>query len=282
VEREEIKRLKRRTIKLEEQLTEIKKDLIGIVRTLEKQENRFFELEEVDSLHAYPADRNIESIQVQLTRLKKYFPTLQLECAVSPRLPELAEGQILIPKFLKIASNYNEALEKVLEILAKERSDFLNGRDGELGENYLRLNNRTAMALEMLEKTKKGDYLLIPVQLGHRHLGKSSRRANVLFEPNEFGLGPFEIAIFLLTHPKWLTTENDLGIDCVGGEYGPYKHARFKNILCLYYLKGKLHFNDRWGGCPDEKFGAASAFLPKKVAINLRVDYVSTSFLKVF
>lgn len=255
--------LKRKTLKLEEQLVELKKELSGIIKKLEKQENQFFRLEEIKSSYCYPPGREIKNCQEQVSRLRKYFPALQSKIVTPVKLPKLAEGWLVIPKLSKISSSYNEALEIILEMLAKERSDFLNGREGELSEDYLRLDAKTQKAITILEKTTEGDYLIIPVQLGSRHLGRSSRRAKILFESNEFGLGPLEIAVFLLTHPEWLTNENDLGIDCVGGEYGPYKHARFKNILCFYYLKGKLHLNDRWGGCPDEKFGAATAFLPK-------------------
>lgn len=264
MKQEDLRRLKSRTIKLEEQLMEVRKSLTEIVSRLKRQEDKFFQLEEVISSYTYPPDRTINDVQGQLTRLKKYFPTLRLGNITSLTLPEYAEGWIVVPKFSKIASDYNSALEITLKILAKERPIFLNGREGEIGKEYLRLDNRTARAIEILNRTTKKDYLVFPVQLGGYYLGKSPRRVKVLLKPNEFGLGPFEIAIFLLTHPRWLTTEDDLGIDCVGGEYGPYKHGRFKNILCFYFLKNKLHLNDRWGGCPDRKFGAATGFLQKK------------------
>ena len=264
---EDLRKLKRKTIKLEEQLMEVRKILTETVIRLKRQENKFFELEEITSSYTYPPDRKIESVQNQLIHLEKHFPSLHLGNVIPSALPEYAEGWIVVPKFSKIASDYNSALEIALEIFAEARPNFLNGREGELGKEYLRLNNRTVRAIEMLNETTKRDYLLLPVQLGSRHFGRSSRRARVLLKSNEFCLGPFEIAMFLLAHPKWLTREDDLGIDCAGGEYGPYKHARFKNILCFYFLKNKLHFNDRWGGCPDEKFGVASAFLPKNLGL---------------
>jgi len=236
MKQEDLRRLKRKTIKLEEQLMEIREILTETVSKLERQEDKFFQLEEVTSSYTYPPDREINDIQSQLTRLKKYFPALDLENVTSLSLPEYGEGWIVVPKFSKIASEYNSALEIALKILAKERPNFLNGREGEIGKEYLRLNKRTARAIEILNETTKKDYLVFPVQLGGCYLGKSPRRVKVLLKPNEFALGPFEIAIFLLTHPKWLTTENDLGIDCVGGEYGPYKHGRFKNILSFYFL----------------------------------------------
>jgi hypothetical protein len=264
---EELRKLKRRVIKLEEQSIEIKEALIKIIKKLEEQESEFFEIEEVASSYTYPSDRKIESIHTQLIYLRKYFLSLQLKDPIPSTLPEYAEGWIVVPKFWKIAPDYNAALEIVLDLLHKVCPNFLNGRDGELSKEYLRLNDRTQRAIEMLSETTQGDYLLLPVQLGSRYVGKSPRRVRVLLQPNEFCLGPFEITIFLLTHSKWLTSENDLGIDCTGGEYGPYKHARFKNILCFYFLNNKLHLNDRWGGCPDKKFGTATAFLPKNLKL---------------
>jgi hypothetical protein len=264
---EEMRRLKRKVVKLEEQLIEIKENLIKILEKLKEQESEFFEIEEINSSYTYPPGREIASVQTQLTYLRKYFPSLQLKEKIPATLPEYAEGWLVVPKFSKIASDYNDALETALRILQKARPNFLNGRDGELGKEYLRLNDRTLKAIEILSETTKGDYLLLPIQLGCRYVGKSPRRVRALLQPNEFCLGPFEIAIFLLTHQKWLTTEDDLGIDCTGGEYGPYKHARFKNILCFYFLNNKLHLNDRWSGCPDKKFGTATAFLPKNLKL---------------
>lgn len=199
---ENLRKLKRKTIKLEEQLIEVRKTLTEALGRLEEQENKFFELEEVTSSYIYPLDRKIEDVQNQLIHLEKHFPALHLGNVIPSALPEYAEGWIVVPKFSNIASDYNDALETTLEILAEERPNFLNGREGELGKEYLRLNDRTVRGIEMLDETTKGDYLLFPVQLGSRHLGRSPRRARVLFKPHEFSLGPFEITVFLLTHPK--------------------------------------------------------------------------------
>ncbi len=115
------------------------------------------------------------------------------------------------------------------------------------------------MALETL-MSGNGDFLVFPSQFGMRHLGKSARQAHMDLSENEFGLGPLEIACFLLTHRDWLSSEDDLGIDCIGCEYGPYGHAFFKYIL-FFYFKKYLKFQERWCGCPDARFGPATGFL---------------------
>ena len=265
MEEKDCKELKRSTLKLEEQLIELREDLSRIIEKIDKEKDRLFTYEEIESFNCYPPERRIKTPLEQVKRLQKYFPDFQCKVEIPRKLPEYAEGWLVLPKFSKISYSYNKSLILILDILLSERPDFLNGREGELEEDYLRLDGRTEKVISQLERVTEGDFLVIPVQLGRRHLGRSPRRAKILFNSNEFGLSPLEVATFLLTHSEWLTSEDDLGIDCIGGEYGPYNHGRFKNILCFYYLKGRLHLNDRWGGCPDKKFGAATGFLYQEI-----------------
>jgi len=222
----------------------------------------YFEEEETSSSLIYPAGRKVKTIQQQILLLKEYFSLDEGKILNAYKLPESAEGHLVIPKYYKIASSYNKALEIILDLLQKERPYLLNWRKGELGKDYLRLTRRTKQSLDKLDKTTQGDCIIIPVQIGLQHLGKSARKAYALFKPNEFGLGPFEISTFLLTHLEWLSTPDDLGIDCIGCEYTPYKHGYFKYILFFYFFENTLRFGDRWCGCPDKKFGPATGFLP--------------------
>ena len=226
-----------------------------------RKKGKKFEEEEVVSSMLYPAGRKIKTIQQQLLLLAGYFPSLKAKLSSVGKPPSAAEGWIVIPNYSVIALDYNQALETALDLLQKERPRLLNWRKGELGKNYLRLTRRTEKALHKLNKMNRGDYLVIPAQLGLRHLGRSARRTHILLETNEFGLGPFETTIFLLTHPEWLSTPDDLGIDCIGCEYTLYKHGYFKYILFFYFFGNSLRFGDRWCGCPDKKFGPVTGFL---------------------
>lgn len=221
----------------------------------------YFGEEEVGSSMLYPAGRKIKTIQQQLLLLTEYFPSIKAEVSGMDELPDATERWVVVPRHSVIASDYNKALEIALDFLQRERPYFLNWRKGELGKDYLRLTRRTERALNKLNGAVLGDCLAIPAQLGLRHLGRSARRAHVLLKPNEFGLGPFETAIFLLTHPEWLSAPNDLGVDCIGCEYTPYGHGYFKYILFFYFSGDTLRFGDRWCGCPDRKFGPATGFL---------------------
>ncbi len=227
-----------------------------------QKQGESFENEEIDSLTTYPVGHKIKSIQEQLALLKRYFPSLKVETQIPLQLPEIAEGWIVVPKFFRIATDYNEALRMAMDLLQRERPYLLNWRKGELGKGYLRLTNRTQRSLNKINEIAQGDYAVIPSQLGLRHIGRSARRTYALFKPNEFGLGPFEITIFLLIHPEWLSTPDDIGIDCVGCEYTLYRHGYFKYILFFYFFENNLRFGDRWCGCPDKKFGPATGFFP--------------------
>lgn len=125
----------------------------------------------------------------------------------------------------------------------------------------MRLTEKTAAALKKLEEETPGDYLVFPAQLGSRHAGRSVRRARACFGAEEFGLGPFEVASYLLTTPERFTRWGDLVIDCAGVEYQPSPDKEFGHCLYFNFDYGRLHFSGRWTGDADGFFGSASGFL---------------------
>lgn len=225
----------------------------------------YYREEELESNSHYPLSRQILTIDKQLSPLVAFFPGLKVGNLSIPALGQFSEGHLVLPKFQLISGGYEEAVREVVDLLEKQRPNFINCHKDELNSRYLRLTARTMNAWELINQAPDSDYVILPVQLGNRHLGRSARRQNVLLDSNEFGLGPFEISIFLLTHPFWLSSNDDLGIDCVGAEYGPYKHGHFKYILFYHYLGSNLRLSDRWCGCPDKKFGPATGFLDKNI-----------------
>jgi len=221
----------------------------------------FFLEDKVSSKHHYPKNRIILPVIDQINALRKFFPALNYKKDhFLPPLSTQAEGWLVLPKPRFIASSYNKALEKTLNLLNKERSYFLNCLCGELNTKYLQLTQRTKNFLSHLSAKSHDDLCFLQIQLGSRHIGKSARQAYFDFAENEFGLGPYEITIFLLSHSDWLSSSLDMGIDCIGCEYGPYKHGFFKYVLFFYFHK-ILKLEERWCGCPDARFGAATSFL---------------------
>jgi|SRR5208337_2532792 len=222
--------------------------------------------EEVASKYGYTLA--VKPICEQLLALMKYFPGLDpgpaLTCSKSlGELPEGAEGWFVIPKPEKVAKTYGEALETALTHLAAQRGGkFTNWRDGKLGPKYLRLTEKTQKALEALSATQSGDFLIIPAQFGIRHRGRSVRRAREVFVAKEFGLGPFETAIMLLTHPKRLARYENLFIDCPGAEYDYSAFGSFDRAPYFDFCGGRLRFGTDLVSDYYDYYGAASAFLP--------------------
>jgi len=221
--------------------------------------------EETESNYGYPNGFVIRSVSEQVETLLKHFPNLDsshVEELASGDLPEGAEGWAVIPKFDKLGKTYHQALETVLSLIANDR-EFQNWREGELTEKHMKINEKTAQSHEKLNE-QPGDFWVVPFQFGIRHRGKSVRRARAVFTKFEFGLGAYEVAILLLTHPDRIQ-RNYLNIDCAGVEYTPSADGDFFACLCFgwssYYERLALDYS-RTGKASNE-WGSTSAFLPQ-------------------
>lgn len=194
--------------------------------------------EETSSSYDYPKDFQYLPIEEQVAKLQELFPglkTANLDIAKG-ELPEGAGGWVAIPRWDKLASTYNEAVLLALDKLGKSRK-FYNYRDGELSEKYLRQNERTIQMWQTLcDQQPDCDILIVAVQWGKRHRGRSVRRARECFMANEFGLGIFATMAMLLVHPKRLQTWEQLHWDCAGDDYD-------------------WDADDQWTDCPDCRFG---------------------------
>lgn len=227
----------------------------------------FFANEERPSTYEYPQSYAIRPVCEQLVEFGKHFPNLNsgpvLACSKQlPEHPLLAEGPFVVPKWQKVASSHNEAVEKVLGLIGNKRA-FHNYRKGALGPKYLRQSERTMVAESMLDNQQPGDYLLLWAQFGLLHRGKSVRRVRVIYAPNEFGLGAFAIGCMLLTHPERLVQLEQLHIDCPGDEYAPDAGGVFSDAPFFLFSVGGVKFDADSVALPVESYGSASAFLPQ-------------------
>jgi hypothetical protein len=193
--------------------------------------------------------------------------------------PEQKEGMFTIPKWTKIAKTYNEAVEKALSVLAKERN-FYNWREGKLNKDFLKETEKKKNLMKELYK-QKGDYISFPAQLGEKYQGKSVEDARDLMEINEFGLGAYEMACILISHPNILTKNEDLWIDCVGDEYSPGADGQFVFAPYFGFFDGMVRFVARWVSDVSGHFGAASAFFPQSKIGSLNLDTFSLKDIKI-
>ncbi|MBI2625137.1 MAG: hypothetical protein HYW70_02295 [Candidatus Nealsonbacteria bacterium] len=232
---------------------------------LENLMSPFFANEEASSNYGYPQGYAVKPISEQLVELSKHFKSLNnssvLACSNElPALPAGAEGWFAVPRWEKVASSYNEAVKKVLYLIGKTRN-FYNCRKYALGPKYLRLSERTAVALQMICEKQKGDFLLIPAQFGLTHRGRSVRRVRVVYAPHEFGLGSFIAGCMILSHPERLVQWEQLHIDCPGDEYSPGADGRFDSAPIFFFVDSEVKFNAFWVSLAREHDGSASGFV---------------------
>lgn len=220
--------------------------------------------EETESNYGYPDGFRIRTPQEQVETLKKHFPNLDSSYVTelaSGELPEWTEGWGVIPAYEEVGKTYHEATVRAIGLFVKDRK-FQNWREGALTEEHLRLIEKTAQAHALLNK-QKGGYRVFPFQFGQRWRGHSVRNAQVRFADNEFGLGPYEAAILLLTHPDRITGPNQLNIDCAGCEYRPGADGDFFACLRFYWYYSYEQLGLVYYGTDFvyKQWGAASGFL---------------------
>lgn len=227
----------------------------------------FFANEEVNSNYDYPQGYTVKPVCEQLVELSKHFNGLNtndvLACSKElPALPAGAEGWFAVPRWDKVAKTYNEAVEKVFDLIGKTRV-FHNYCQGKLGPKYLWLSERTAIAPQILGEKQRGDFLLIPAQFGLTHRGRSVRRVReVIANSPQFGLGSFIVGCMILSHPERLVQTEQLHIDCPGDEYDPDADDRFGRAPIFCFHDGRVRFDADWSDSADGHCGSASGFLP--------------------
>lgn len=224
--------------------------------------------EEVESTHVYLSGYTAPApIPEQHAALRKVFDELYGydERAVSMPVPAICEGLFLLPRWVRVAPTYGEAVEKALEALSRSLSGrFYNYRQGELAAEFLRRHVRTTDKLrELATQQRESDFLIVPAQFGMRHRGRSVRRVREVFQANEFGLGAFEIACMLIAHPTRLAHYDDLWLDAPGDEYAPDAGGEFSSAPRFRFDDGQVEFGTSWFGDAGDGYGSVSGCLPE-------------------
>lgn len=236
--------------------------------------------EEVPSRYGYLSGYKpgVMDIDRQITALQGMFPGLNgtnpeyLERVKSGslKLPETAEKFAAIPNWKKhselFGATYNDALQKILGLIVQARDgNFDNYRKGQIGPDRLRQSKKAeAYWNKTIEEQDNPDILIVPIQFGLLHRGRSVRRAREVMRQNEVGLVAFAVGICLLTHPERLQHYDDLWIDCAGDEYDdPDSGVRFDLAPCFGFDGVKLRFGADWFGSASGFYGSASAVLPQ-------------------
>ena len=221
--------------------------------------------EKVESSYTYPKDYKVKNISEQIKILHQLFPNIGSanEKLAKQPLPLGAEGWFAIPRWEKIAPTYNEAVQKVLDLINRDRNGMFFNYENQLGPQYLRQSQKSIKAFRELGNKQKGyDILVVPAQFGLLHRGQSVRRARSIMNTNEFGLGAFAIGIMLLTHPEREVQNKQLHVDCAGDEFSPFADGNFSKVPIFYFFYDILKFCTILYELTYKDSGSASAFLP--------------------
>jgi hypothetical protein len=135
--------------------------------------------------------------------------------------------------------------------------------EGEITVDRLRQHARTAMMLERIGETQRGDLLVIPSQFGLRHAGRSVRRGRAVYAKTEFGHGALAVGSMTLTHPKRFVRWEQLHTDCAGDGFAPEADGVFSRAPFFDFDGGKVKFGARPVADAHDQCGTSSGFLPQ-------------------
>lgn len=158
---------------------------------------------------------------------------------------------------------YNLAMNELLNVVAASDKKFVDYTERKVGSKRLKLTQKTEEVYAKLEALMPGDVMIVAVQTGLLHRGKSVQRARVTFGEKEFGLCAFAVGCILLTHPERLKHVDHLWIDCAGSEFFPESDEVFACCPCWNFSGGELKFG--WGHVSDyfPYYGSASGVSPE-------------------
>jgi hypothetical protein len=239
---------------------------LRIIEILREISSDQFAKEEVESNFKYPSNYKVKSILEQIKIISDFFPevkTADYKFAENI-LPPSSEGWFAIPKWQKVATNYQGAVERVISLIKKTR----RGRTHHCWEliedvDSFSRSKRSDKAFSVLGQEQKNcDILIVPCQFGLKHRGRSIRRALEAMPSYEFGLGAFDVGIMLLTHPERLSHCKDLWIDCPGDK------LESEDLNCAPSFFGfdgtELVFGMSYKDHPHDSSGSASGMLLSK------------------
>lgn len=235
----------------------------GAIRELSL--SSLFASDEVKSHFAYPASYGVKEVGMQVAILRDLFSELKNatydESIVTRPHPRRAEGWFAIPRWQKLSSFYNAALDRIFEVMEAELM-LCNFRQGQTGPEYLRQCDKTAKAFLRIGNEQKGhDILIVPCQFGRLHRDRSVRRALEVMNVAQFGLNAFAAGCMLLTHPEREKCFDQLHIDCAGDEFSPKADGDFTHSPAFEFLAERLTFSAYRSSDKFIHCGSASGFL---------------------
>ncbi len=266
--------------RLNENGGELKKRMMALVQELSATD-RYID-QQVDSTWAYPPEyQGPKDFPQQVEILLGILPGLDPELALrwyndiyaKLVVPDWVEGVFAVPSESALkrlfhpeatdrATAYCSSVQLLLGKISKSRS-FYNYRDGQIDPAHLWRTERTIEMLDRLIEMQGGsDIIVLPIQLGLRHRGRSVLRARECFEAQEFGAGSLEASTITLTHPERFVRWEQLHMDLPGDDFSSEADGQADKAPYLNFNDGKVKFNAFRVDNPYEYYGSVSCWLP--------------------
>ncbi|MFA5173503.1 MAG: hypothetical protein WC435_03870 [Candidatus Paceibacterota bacterium] len=234
-----------------------------------------FNDEEVESSYEYPPDyQGPHNIEKQIQAVAGMFnlnPKPALEYIKHlPSLDSFVPAQALpfvswfaVPWYEAVNPEYTKAVQVTLDKLSSSRR-FENYRKGRIVPERLRQLERTIRMMNQIHKHQPGDIIILALQLGRLHRGRSVRRARERFAGNEYGLNSFVGNVIALTHPERFEKNDELDMDLPGDEFDdPGSGDSFGRAPFLDFDDGRLGFGAGFVSRCFDDYGSGSGFLPQ-------------------
>jgi hypothetical protein len=226
---------------------------------------------------SYP--EHLKSREEQIQILTGIYPCLNASGCGSfgNHLDSVMEGALAVPKIgdcstiEEFCTAYLGVAKQAYAVLKERNPGKRFMADAEL--DGLKLVKKTAGKLFELNRMSDGVFFSFPVQIGNKYRGIPFRDLywpEIKMDNNEFGLGPYEAIIFLLTHPEHLEKYDNLVVQCSGAlvdkKYPapevPHR-AEFRMLGSFFFWKIRKKL---WVGLNDitqawPNFGLATGFV---------------------
>ena len=219
--------------------------------------------EKAKLVNYYPKGWKVTKLEEQRERLLAAFPGLKLpdpvfEGVFSNGFDGL--GYHIFPERLGLrhyinegnGDNYGRVIEEVvlpaLERVYKAQSrNLYNYRTGELGSNYIRLDERVRAILQQMQEQSEFDAFIAPVSLGQlwkpQTLSTRNARETCFLNKKLLPLGSVQVGCHLVAMPDRLTDYDHLWIDCPGDEYDWGAGGTWTSSPYFGFDAGRLEFS---------------------------------------
>lgn len=228
--------------------------------------------DDVKSDIGYPKGFRFRTTAEQVTALREVFPMMGITDTEAEAVNRKAESRLIldmefkavIPYYRDVAATSKEFHSGMSEIesycLATNvvvrklwDASFLGFGDhihnlpqqkvirekghlhGRLTANHLRLTGKLGRAHEQL-KASHGKLWVVDTQFGKLHAGRIVHRARECMSAGEFGFGPYEVGILLLTHPDRINPGDSLGMYCAGVDFRRDEKNHFCEFIRFFWL----------------------------------------------